>query len=318
VSAERRLFRAAASLIREHGITAVLTYPVTPWVLFASVRLRRMFPHVRFVFYVMDDWQGHHTCFGLPFTRRRREALNEMVATSDARFGCSWKMKADYERRFGNSWQVLHKGAAPDGAASRPAASGGVTNILYTGAMNMFRFDAVLAFAEGLARYRRDSGRDVVLTLLGPTADEFMAALAKYPFVRNEPWVDNAACQRRLMEADYLYLPLSFAAKLERIANLAMPTKFPEYLASGRPAIFHVPAASEVNDLATRAGLPLTLTTLDAGEIRDFLASTIEHGVDLESYRCLANRLLAQEFDESVLRTRLHDAMFPSVTGLRS
>ena len=33
--------------------------------------------------------------------------------------------------------------------------------------------------------------------------------------------------------ADVLYLPLSFAPKLDRIANLAMPTKFSDILISG-------------------------------------------------------------------------------------
>ena len=46
-AAERQLFESAATVIREQQIDAVLTYPVTPWVLFAAVRLRRRFPRVR-------------------------------------------------------------------------------------------------------------------------------------------------------------------------------------------------------------------------------------------------------------------------------
>lgn len=314
VAAERRLFHRAAALIRQHRISAVLAYPVTPWVLFAVVRLRRAFPRVRFVFYVMDDWQGHHTCFGLPFTKRRRAALAEIVATSDARFACSWKMKQDYEQRFHNGWQVLHKGVVPQDTRVPAAPPRSAVNILYTGAMNMFRFDAVLAFVEGLGLYRAASGRDVTLTLLGPTQDEFMDRLRPYSYVRWEPWVDNATCQRRMIESDCLYLPLSFAPKLERIANLAMPTKFPEYLAAGRPAIFHVPAESEVNDLATRAGLPLRLTTVNPREIRDFLAAFVERGVDPQRYQDAARALLAAEFDERVLQARLHEALFPVVS----
>jgi hypothetical protein len=311
VLAERRLVDRAAGMIREHAIDAVLTYPVTPWVLFAAVRLRRLFPKVRFVFYVMDDWQGHHTCFGLPFTTKRRSALEEIVQTSDARFACSHLMKADYERRFSNAWDVLHKGVDIRSLPDRPAPWR-FSNILYTGAMNMFRFDAVLAFVEGLRRFREQTGRQVTLTLLGPTPDrEYSAALAPYSFIRTEPWVDNAQCQRRMAESDVLYLPLSFAAKLDRIANLAMPTKFSEYLASGRPSIFHVAKESEVNRLAEHAGLPLSLTTLDPDAIRAFLTRLDAEGIDMTAYQERAQALLQSEFDQTVLRRRLTHACFP-------
>jgi hypothetical protein len=310
MTAEQQLFQNVAALMAEQRIDAVLTYPVTPWVLFAAVKLRRQFPRVRFVFYVMDDWQGHHTCFGLPFTPKRRAALAEMVATADARFACSHVMKHDYERRFHNGWDVLHKGVDP---ATLPRVPGSwrLSNILYTGAMNMFRFDAVLAFAEGMRRYREQSGRDLTLTMLGPAPDrEYAAALAPYGFIRTEPWVDNAECQRRMADADVLYLPLSFEGKLDRIANLAMPTKFSEYLASGRPTIFHVPAQSEVHALASGAGLPLTLNTTDPNAIRDFLMRIGDGGVDMAAYQRQACALLRQEFDQAVLRDRLQHALF--------
>lgn len=311
--AETRLFEIASAAIREHHIDAVLTYPVTPWVLFGAVRLRRAFPKVRFVFYVMDDWEGHHRCFGLPFTAKRRAALDEIVATSDARFACSHLMKQDYEGRFKNSWDVLHKGV--DVAAAPPAIQPfALSNILYTGAMNMFRFDAVLAFAEGLRMYRESSGRDVTLTLLGPTPDRaYSTALAPYSFIRTEPWVDNDACQRRMAEADVLYLPLSFEAKLDRIANLAMPTKFSEYLASGRPTIFHVPRESEVHALAVGAGLPLTLDTVDPAAIHAFLSSLLAEGIDATDYQSRAHRLLYTEFDQNVLRRRLTAVLSPEL-----
>lgn len=309
--AQHRLVEGASALIRRHGIEAVLTYPVTPWVLFAAVRLRRAFPGVRFGFYVMDDWEGHHTCFGLPFTPQRRAALAEMVDTADVRFACSHVMKRDYEQRFNTGWNVLHKGVPIEPPSAAPPWTG-FTDILYTGGMNVFRFDAVLAFAEGLRRFRQQSGRPVTLTLLGPAPDrEYAAGLAPYDFIRTESWVNNDACQRRMARADLLYLPLSFRDTLARIANLAMPTKFSEYLASGRPTIFHVPAPSEVQNLAAQAGLPLTINSVDPPDVCDLLLRLDREGLDLADYRLRAQRLLYDEFDQNVLRRRLAQALFP-------
>lgn len=317
-AAQQQLVRDAAAMIEQHRIRAVLTYPVTPWILFAALQLRRQLPEVRFGFYVMDDWEGHHTCFGLPFTPKRRAALAGMIATADVRFACSHVMQRDYEQRFANGWGVLHKGVAmvtpPAAPPWRPFA-----DILYTGGMNVFRFDAVLAFAEGLHRFREQSGRPVTLTLLGPEPDRAHAErLAPYPFVRTEPWVGNDACQQRMARADVLYLPLSFQDSVARIAELAMPTKFSEYLASGRPTIFHAPRGSEVQALAHRAGLPLTINSVDPQEICRLLQGLDRDGVDLADYQTRAQRLLREEFDQDVLRERLQLALFPINESERS
>jgi hypothetical protein len=312
-SAEHDLTALAAEAISRHRIGAVLTYPVTPWVLFAAVRLRRAFPAVRFVFYVMDDWEGHHTCFGLPFTAKRRAALEEIVATADARFACSYRMRDDYERRFACRWQVLHKGVPRPRYPDTPRPMRQPWRIVYAGGMNVFRADAVLAFAAGLRRFRESTGHAATLTLLGAANDRAsVPELTAHDFVYFEPWIDNAQCQLRLADADLLYLPLSFLPRVERIAHLAMPTKFGEYLATGRPVIFHVPSSSEVCDLATRAGLPLTLTTVDPDAICRRLIDLDREGVDLVDYQARARRLLDEEFDESVLRSRLRSALSPA------
>lgn len=311
VRAEQRVFELAAALIREQRIDAVLTYPVTPWILFAAVRLRRAFPRVRFVFYVLDDWEGHHTCFGLPFTPQRRAALDEIVRTADVRFACSYEMQADYERRFGNAWLVLHKGVKPGDVAPRTLPPQRPWRILYAGGLNVFRADAVAAFVEGLSRFRERSGHAATLTLLGEGPNALATPeVASRDFVHIEPWVDPAECRRRRAEADLLYLPLSLQSRLARIANLAMPAKFSEYLAAGRPVIFHVPAASEVQHLAEGAGLPLTLNTADPEAICETLMQLDRDGVDLASYAERARALLAREFDEDQLQQRLVTACF--------
>jgi len=177
--------------------------------------------------------------------------------------------------------------------------------------MNMFRWDAVLAFVEGMRRYRDRSGRNISLTLLGTELNrDYASALAPYPFVKAEPWIDNEACQRRLASADMLYLPLSFEAKLDRIANLAMPTKFSEYLASGRPTIFHVPRESEVHRLASGAGLPTIIDSVDPQAACQFLTRLDQDGIDLAGYRTRTEQLLRADFDQVVLRRRLATALW--------
>ena len=47
-------------------------------------------------------------------------------------------------------------------------------------------------------------------------------------------------------EADILFLPLAFDCPAPDVVRSALPGKFPEYLASGRPILVHAPADSFV------------------------------------------------------------------------
>jgi len=169
-----------------------------------------------------------------------------------------------------------------------------------------------VAFAQGLQRFRAATGQDVTLTLLGAAGDRAgTPELQPYDFVYFEPWVDNATCQQRLAAADVLYLPLSFLPHVERIAHLAMPTKFGDYLAADRPVIFHVPHASEVCDLAVGAGLPMTITTTDPDAICRQLQGLHANPPEPSDYRVRSQTLLRDRFAEPALHQRLHQALFP-------
>ena len=88
----------------------MLVVPVTPWILSAALALHKQHPKLNLVVYVMDDWQGHHECHQLPYSRWRQRLLREVIDRANVRFAVSREMAAHYEETYGKSWLVAHNG----------------------------------------------------------------------------------------------------------------------------------------------------------------------------------------------------------------
>jgi len=97
--------------------------------------------------------------------------------------------------------------------------------------------------------------------------------------------------------ADLLYLPLAFCKRSSRISLYSLPTKLPEYLASGKRVLFHAPKESAVFRVAERYDLTPRLATTDPAALDVFIESWADgeqNGVET----VLKNKsALLEEFD---------------------
>src|ERR1044072_802828 len=108
--AARHAVRQLARVVQEHSIRNLLVIPVSPWIMAAALALHKQYSKLNLVLYVMDDWQGHHECHELPYTRARQRLLAEIVQRANVRYAVSREMAAHYEHSFGKSWIVVHTG----------------------------------------------------------------------------------------------------------------------------------------------------------------------------------------------------------------
>src|SRR6185503_18494265 len=121
--------------------------------------------------------------------------------------------------------------------------------VLLAGDVNVFRFDAVLAFAQAIERRGEGS---IEFTVMGEVAEQHVAALSALRAVKLLSRRSHAECLEAMRAADLLYLPLAFAERSARISLYSMPTKLPEYLAVGRSVFFHAPQQSALFGVAER------------------------------------------------------------------
>src|SRR5678815_2086819 len=175
--ASRDAVRQLARVVQKYSIRNLLVIPVSPWILSTALALHKQYSKLNLVLYVMDDWQGHHECHQLPYTRRRRRLLAEIVQPANVRYAISREMAAHYEESFGTSWAVVHNGVRRD---SLPETNGSSKprQVLLAGDVNVFRFDAVIAFAEAIERHNRRNGRSIEFTVMGDVAEQHRASLS--------------------------------------------------------------------------------------------------------------------------------------------
>jgi hypothetical protein len=283
-------------VVRKYAVKNLLVIPVSPWILSASLAVHRTCPELNLVVFVMDDWQGHHESHGLPFTRRRRRLLIEIIKRANRHFAVSQEMAAHYADAFGNKWQVVHNGVRIgklpiDQVAESPR------RVLLAGDVNWFRFDSVLAFAKALERYNQRKHATLELIVLGEVAQPFRTTLASLRAVRLMGRKSHSECLESFHQADLLYLPLAFNSRCSRISLYSLPTKLPEYLASGKTILFHAPRKSAVFQVAERYELFPRLATTDSESLDRFVEAWVGNEAGIKGNAVKARKALFQEFD---------------------
>jgi len=295
--ASRQSVRILGNIVTQNSVKNLLVIPVTPWILSAAIAVHRMNPALNLVIFIMDDWQGHHECHKLPYSSRRRRLLAEAISRANVRFAVSQEMAAHYEEVYEKSWQVAHNGIHKDSVQQQPLAPSNSNRALLAGDVNVFRFDAVVAFAEAIERHNRLQGRSIEFTILGDIAEQYRPSLSALSCVRLLGRQTHSECLSAMKTADLLYLPLAFGKQSTRISRYSMPTKLPEYLASGKTVLFHAPADSAAFKVAERHDLTPRLATTNPKVLDKFVEDWASRKVNATQSVIGARTALLEEFD---------------------
>jgi len=306
--AARQAVRILEDTVQRNSIKNILVIPVSPWILSAALTLHKLIPRLNLVLYVMDDWQGHHECHQLPYSRRRRRLLSEVIDRAHVRFAVSREMAAHYEATYGKRWQVVHNGVPKDSLTNGTNGTGAPRQVLLAGDVNEFRFDAVIAFAEAIERHNRRRGQEIEFTVMGEVAEQHRSSLSALQAVRLLSRRSHSECIESMKAADLLYLPLAFAERSARISLYSLPTKLPEYLVTGKSVFFHAPRDSAVFRVAERYNLTPRLATIDSEALDTFVDAWAEGKQNGGDTIARARSALLEEFDIVRLAARFQAA----------
>ena len=297
LQATRSSLQMLSEVVEKNSIQNLLVVPVSPWILSAARVLHKRYPKLNLIFYVMDDWQGHHECHQLPYSLWRRRLLREIIDRASTRFAVSREMAAHYEETFGKSWLIAHNGVRSNFLLPETNGASKSKEVLFAGDVNVFRFDAVLAFAEAIERHNQRSGQSIGFTVMGDVADQYRTALSGLGAVKLLSRQSHTECLNAMRAADLLYLPLAFGKRSARISLYSLPTKLPEYLASGKTVFFHAPKDSAVFRVAERHNLTPRLATINSEDLDAFVESWVQADQNQAETLLNARSALLQEFD---------------------
>jgi hypothetical protein len=138
--------------------------------------------------------------------------------------------------------------------------------------------------------------------LMGDVAEQHRSSLSALGAVKMLSRRSHSECLDAMKAADLLYLPLAFGQKSSRISLYSLPTKLPEYLATGKSVFFHAPRESAVFRVAERYDLTPRLATIEPAALDAFVEAWAGgNGVDSGDK---AKRALREEFDIEMLAAR--------------
>lgn len=132
----------------------------------------------------------------------------------------------------------------------------GKFKIVFTGSVNIFNEDAVLAFLETI---KRVSNMDVIF-----------ATAAKKDYLKEVSigFLSKKQCVKLQRNADVLFLPLSFKSQFAEEINSAFPCKVLEYLAAAKPILAVVPKESFMADFIKKHEVGIVVTEASPEKIR--------------------------------------------------
>ena len=182
------------------------------------------------------------------------------------------------------------------------------SQVMLAGDVNVFRFDAVIGFAEAIERHNRRRGQSIQFTIMGEVAEQHRPVLSKLRTVKLLNRRSHAECLQAMKAADLLYLPLAFCKESARISLYSLPTKLPEYLASGKSVFFHAPGDSAVFSVAERYDLTPRLASVNPEALDAFVEAWAEGNQNGAERFAKARSALLEEFDVEKLAARFQSA----------
>jgi len=111
-----------------------------------------------------------------------------------------------------------------------------------------------------------------------------------------------------MQTADLLYLPLAFCKRSSLISLYSLPTKLPEYLASGKSVFFHAPKESAVFRVAERYDLTPRIASIEPEALDTFVEAWAEENQNGADTLARAKNALREEFDIDALAARFQSA----------
>lgn len=258
-------------------------YPMYTWRL--PRRLARDLD-IPLVNHIMDDWPAAMR-YEWPSLYRQgmlsvlQRQLRLLFEAGACNLAISQEMAGAFAARYGKPFLPFHNmiDLTQWSTPKRDyALSNGVFQVVYLGALsedNQVHSLREIALAVGALAQR---GVKIRLTVY--TGDIYLGHYRQYlegvPGVAHGGAVPRERLCATLASADLLALPVNFDARSLAMIQYSMPTKVPEYMASGTPVLVYAPAHVPAAAYARREGWGYGVTESDPAKLEGALLALME------------------------------------------
>lgn len=184
------------------------------------------------------------------------DELRRIYAEARVRVAISHEMSQEYEQRYGLPFDVLHNGADDELFDGEPRGSEDGFVVRYVGSLlRIQHWNAIEDVCEAVKRLNAEGIRARFEIYCDRWTQKHAQALADDKYVFHMGFAAKPGLYELLRSADLLVLPAAFSGTGGYSYNLSMPTKLPEYLASGAPTLAYGPRGMASIELCLRNGI---------------------------------------------------------------
>jgi len=266
---------------------------------------------VPFVFHAMDDELGSLARYD---PTKERKLAGQLFSEARYSYVISHQMAASYQRRYGVTCEVLANAIDLSNWPTGVSASkqGGRQFVLvYMGAIwKDMQLPSFADICDAVAQLATE-GWPVELQIYTHRMFEerYRAKLERIPsvcFCGSKPYDEIPSS---LAGADLLILPVTFDSQALVFTRDSMPTKIPEYMASGTPVLLYGPAEAAPIAYARDQGWGHVVTEQGVGNVKQAILELLSDPAKRMAYATRARELAEQNHNLEIVRPRLWERL---------
>jgi glycosyltransferase involved in cell wall biosynthesis len=237
-----------------------------------------------------------------------REELNLIYKGAAVRVAISHEMKLEYEKRFGVPFDVLHNGAADELFVDHAwdGAKNDAFVIRYIGSLlRAQHWNSIEDIVEAVHELNRRGISMRFEIYCDQWTKKHALALADGEQVVYSGFAPKPRNYELMRSADLLALPATFSDTLG-FYRFSMPTKLPEYLASGTPVLAYGPRGTASIELCLRHELGHVLTERSVPDLIELLTDLVKNREEHRRRAAVVREFTREKFSASAACRTFH------------
>lgn len=236
------------------------------------------------IFHMMDDWPSTIANRGFMkkyWGRKINKELKKLLDQADVAMSISEYMAEEYRCRYKKKFITFHNPIDLNFWKSAQRIDYELSDpiiLLYAGRVGLGIDSSLKMIAQAVRQVNIELGTKIKFTLQTPVAPNW---IKNYDCVEHHSYVSYEQLPQVFAAADILILPYDFNETAMSFIKYSMPTKAPEYMASGTPILIFAPADTALVRYAEKWDWAVTVTDNKKG----LLVEAIKELVGNESKR---------------------------------
>ncbi len=275
--------------------------------------------NIPYVVHIMDDWPGklinEPKLLKVFYKNSFTTNLNAVFSNAVGHMAISNYMAQIYEKRYNKEFITFHNCVNfnfwnCDRDIGNSTNSIGEIRFLYAGRIGLGTSKSLLVISKALLLLIT-KGYKIVLEIQTSNIDHPVCkTLKKYKFIKFNERQSYKDLPKTFSRVDFLLLPIDFDNRSLRFIKYSMPTKVPEYMATGTPIILFAPRNTAVSLFFEKIGSAFIINKNDTFYVSQQIEKCLTNRKGLKVIADTAKTYCYNNFQDYIVRASFKEYLF--------